>query len=190
MFNYWKLLSVTGHPSNSLPEWTRLFTAPEKSFWGGLRCGEAGGWRRGDGGVGRAPVPRKTSGRFTCGLGGSGWATRAGRTSRSLEIASGHFQRLPKQGGGVAASKQSAERREGKASRAKKKKSSYGRSQKCEQPVANNERQLSFSFPPPKGLSYNTESTRHGKRCQVAESRLLCGAGTLAYAAKAFWGFA
>lgn len=116
--------------------------------------------------------------------------TRAGWTSRRMEAASGRFQHLPKQLGGVAASKQGTERQEGKASGAEKLTNSRHRwSQKCEQPVANNERQLSFSFPP-KGVSYNTESTRHGKSCQVAKSRLLCGAGTLAYAAKAFWGFA
>lgn len=75
------------------------------------------------------------------------------------------------------------------SSSAELKNSSCHRSQKCEQPVANNERQLSFCFTP-QGISYNTKSTRHGKSCQVTKNRLLCGNGTLAYAAKAFGGFA
>lgn len=84
----------------------------------------------------------------------------------------------------------STERWEGKASgSALLKNSSRHQSQEREQPVANNERQLSFCFAP-KGISYNTESTRHRKSCQITKSRLLCSSGTVAYAAKAFWGFA
>lgn len=84
----------------------------------------------------------------------------------------------------------STERWEGKASgSALLKNSSRHQSQEREQPVANNERQLSFCFAP-RGISYNTESTGHRKSCQITKSRLLCSSGIVAYAAKAFWGFA
>jgi len=84
----------------------------------------------------------------------------------------------------------STERWEGKASgSALLKNSSRHQSQAREQPVANNERQLSFCFAP-RGISYNTESTGHRKSCQITKSGLLCSSGIVAYAAKAFWGFA